>query len=315
MSSVGTTGGASHGMNGTVRPREQTTPSRWRISERIAPFLMVLPAFLLLIGLVIPFLIGLYWSLTDYKLTAGDVKNFVGLANYQTLLTDAGFWNSVRVTFTYVLVALVVEIPLGMAVALMLSRDHPVVRFFRSVLILPLMMPPVVGALMWKSMMTPDGVLNYLLGRIGLEPVQWLGSLRGALPSILLIDVWLYTPFAALVILAGLQALPKDPFEAARVDGASPWMAFRTLTLPMLTPILIIVGVFRGIDSLKVFDLIYATTQGGPVDVTNTLAIQTYFTAIRWTDFGSAMAYSIILWALCYGFSFYFIRRWRRAMG
>ena len=144
--------------------------------------------------------------------------------------------------------------------------------------------------------------------------MQWLGSLRGALPSILLIDVWLYTPFSALVLLAGLQALPKEPFEAAMVDGASPWVSFRTLTLPMLLPFLIIVCTFRGIDSLKVFDLIYATTQGGPVDATNTLAIQAYFEAIRWTNFGTAMAYSIILWALCYVLAFYLIRRWRRAM-
>jgi len=195
----------------------------------------------------------------------------------------------------------------------MLNRDNPIVRSFRAVMILPLMMPPVVGALMWKSMMTPDGILNYLLGKIGVGPWQWLGSVGGALPSILLIDIWLYTPFAALVLLAGLQALPKEPFEAARVDGASPWVAFRTLTVPMLLPFIIIVGAFRGIDSLKIFDLIYATTQGGPVDVTNTLAIQTYFQAIRWTNFGTAMALAIILWAMCYILSFILIRRWRRA--
>jgi multiple sugar transport system permease protein len=196
----------------------------------------------------------------------------------------------------------------------MLNRDNPVVRFFRAVMILPLMMPPVVGALMWKSMMTPEGILNYMLGMVGIGPLQWLGSVQLALASILLIDIWLYTPFAALVLLAGLQALPKEPFEAARVDGASPWVAFRTLTLPMLLPFLIIVGAFRGIDSLKIFDLIYATTQGGPVDVTNTLAITTYFQAIRWTNFGTAMSYAIVLWAMCYILAFILIRRWRKAM-
>ncbi len=118
---------------------------------------------------------------------------------------------------------------------------------------------------------------------------------------------------ALVVLLAGLQALPKEPFEAARVDGASPWVAFRTLTIPMLLPFLIIVGAFRGIDSLKIFDLIYATTQGGPVDVTNTLAITTYFQAIRWTNFGTAMSYAIVLWAMCYILAFILIRRWRKA--
>jgi multiple sugar transport system permease protein len=284
-----------------------------RGGERWLPYLLLLPALAILVSLIVPFLIGVYWSLTDYKLTSTLPKQFIGLANYQMLLRDAAFWNSMRVTLTYVVLALAIELPLGLAVAMMLNRDHPIVRSFRAVMILPLMMPPVVGALMWKSMMTPDGILNYLLGLVGIGPWQWLGSVGGALPSILLIDIWLYTPFAALVLLAGLQALPKEPFEAARVDGASPWVAFRTLTLPMLLPFLIIVGAFRGIDSLKIFDLIYATTQGGPVDVTNTLALLTYFQAIRWTNFGTAMALAIILWAMCYILSFVLIRRWRRA--
>jgi multiple sugar transport system permease protein len=281
---------------------------------RWLPYLLLLPALAILISLIIPFVIGVYWSLTDYKLTSTLPKQFIGLRNYQTLLQDAAFWNSMRVTLTYCVIALLIEVPLGLAVAVMLNRDHPVVRFFRAVMILPLMMPPVVGALMWKSMMTPDGILNYLLGMVGIGPLQWLGSVQLALPSVLLIDIWLYTPFAALVLLAGLQALPKEPFEAARVDGASPWVAFRTLTLPMLLPFLIIVGAFRGIDSLKIFDLIYATTQGGPVDVTNTLAISTYFQAIRWTNFGTAMSYAIVLWAMCYILAFILIRRWRKAM-
>jgi multiple sugar transport system permease protein len=282
--------------------------------ERWLPYLLLLPALAILISLIVPFIIGVYWSLTDYKLTSPLTTQFIGLRNYQTLLQDAVFWNSLRVTLTYVVVALLVELPLGLAVAVMLNRDNPVVRFFRAVMILPLMMPPVVGALMWKSMMTPEGILNYMLGMVGIGPLQWLGSVQLALASILLIDIWLYTPFAALVLLAGLQALPKEPFEAARVDGASPWVAFRTLTLPMLLPFLIIVGAFRGIDSLKIFDLIYATTQGGPVDVTNTLAITTYFQAIRWTNFGTAMSYAIVLWAMCYILAFILIRRWRKAM-
>jgi multiple sugar transport system permease protein len=285
-----------------------------RGGERWLPYLLLLPALAILISLIVPFVIGVYWSLTDYKLTSPLTTQFIGLRNYQTLLQDAVFWNSLRVTLTYVVVALLVELPLGLAVAVMLNRDNPVVRFFRAVMILPLMMPPVVGALMWKSMMTPEGILNYMLGIVGIGPLQWLGSVQLALASILLIDVWLYTPFAALVLLAGLQALPKEPFEAARVDGASPWVAFRTLTLPMLLPFLIIVGAFRGIDSLKIFDLIYATTQGGPVDVTNTLAITTYFQAIRWTNFGTAMSYAIVLWAMCYILAFILIRRWRKAM-
>ena len=157
----------------------------------------------------------------------------------------------------------------------MLNRENPVVRLFRAVMILPLMMPPVVGALMWKSMMTPDGILNYLLGMVGVAPAAVAGQCAAG-AALYLADRYLALhPVRGPGAARGFAgAAEESPSRRRRVDGASPWVAFRTLTLPMLLPFLIIVGTFRGIDSFKIFDLIYATTQGGPVDVTNTLAIR-----------------------------------------
>jgi multiple sugar transport system permease protein len=267
---------------------------------------------ILLIGILYPFLVGVYWSLTDYKLIA-KAKHFIGLANYWSMITSEDFAKSMRVEGEYAFLVLIIEMPLGLFVALMLNRQFPGFKVYRTILCLPLMMPPVIAALMWKAMMLPDGVLNYILGFVGIQRLDWLGHPQSALPSIVLMDVWLYTPFAALVFLAGLQSIPREPYEAAMVDGASTLTAFRTITLPMLAPFLIIVGVFRGIDSLKIFDLIYATTQGGPVYATTSLALEGYFQGIRWMNFGVAMCYSLVLWAICYAFSFYFIRRWQKA--
>ena len=279
-------------------------------NEKHLPYFLVLPSLVLLIGILYPFLVGVYWSLTDYKLIAKGIE-FVGLVNYWSIITSRSL-NSMLVELQYTLLVLVIEIPLGLFIALMLNRQFPGVKVYRTVICLPLMMPPVIAALMWKAMMLPDGVFSYLLSFLSLKHLDWLGSVSLALPSIVLMDVWLYTPFVALVLLAGLQSLPKEPYEAAMVDGASSLVAFRTITLPLLMPFLLIVAVFRGMDSLKIFDLIYATTQGGPVNATNSLAIASYFQGIRWMNFGAAMSYSVILWAICYAFSFYFIRRWQK---
>lgn len=266
-----------------------------------------------MIGILGPFLIGMYWSLTDYSLISAGGKNFIGLQNYIGLLTDEEFWNAVRVTLQYTALCLLVEIPLGLIVAMILNREFFGVKFFRAVLIIPLMMPPIVGALMWKVMMASDGIYNYLLSLVGIPPIKWLGSLQWSLMSVALIDIWIYTPFAALIFLAGLQSLPKEPYEASMVDGGSPWFVFRRLTLPLISPFIILVTVFRGIDCLKIFDIIYATTKGGPVNATMTLHISSYYVGIRWTYFGQGMAYLIVLWAICYAISFYLIKVWTRS--
>jgi len=283
-------------------------------TERALPYILSLPALLLMIGILYPFFTGMYWSFTDYNLASGTEKQWVGLTNYIDMVKDPEFWNSLRVTLQYTLICLAIELPLGLAVAMVLQKEFWSVRFFRAVLIMPLMMPPVVAALMWKVMMANDGVYNYLLGLLGIPPIQWLGSMQWSLWSVCLIDIWIYTPFVALIFLAGLQSLPREPYEASMVDGASALYVFRRLTLPLLTPFIILVTVFRGIDALKIFDIIYATTQGGPVNATMSLHISAYYVGIRWMNFGPGMAYLIVLWAICYGICFYLVKVWTRSV-
>ena len=148
----------------------------------------------------------------------------------------------------------------------------------------------------------------------GIGPIAWLGDSATALVSLILIDVWIYSPFAILIFLAGLQSLPKEPYEAARVDGASGWFMFRKLTLPLLLPCIVLVTLFRLIDSLKVFDIIYATTKGGPAGATMTLHIQSYFEAIRWFRMGRGMVYLFVLWLLCFAFSKALSRLWTKVL-
>jgi multiple sugar transport system permease protein len=266
------------------------------------PYLLSLPALLALIGIIYPFLLGVYYTFTNYVLTAPQDMRFVGLQNYFEIIGNENFWRSFRVTVVYACASVTIELVLGVTVAMMLQQSFPGVQILRSLLIVPMMIPPIVSALMWKVILLPtnQGVLNYALGLMGIQPVPWLGDTGTALLSLIIIDVWIFAPFAILIFLATLQSLPREPYEAARVDGASGWFVFRRLTLPFLTPSIILVTLFRLIDSLKIFDTIYATTKGGPANATNTLHILSYYEAIRWFNISNGMVYLFILWFLCF---------------
>jgi multiple sugar transport system permease protein len=269
------------------------------------PYLLTFPALIALIGILYPFVLGVYYTATNYTLTEPNNIRMVGLANYIEIFKSIDFWKAFGLTFVFALSTVTIELCLGLAVALMLKDAFPGVRILRSFLIVPMMIPPIVSALMWKVILLPtnQGVLNYVLGLVGIRPVTWLGDSATALFSLILIDVWIYSPFAILILLAGLQYMPKEPYEAAQVDGASGWFMFRKLTLPLLMPSIVLVTLFRLIDSLKVFDIIYATTKGGPAGATTTLHIQSYFEAIRWFRMGRGMVYLFVLWFLCFVFS------------
>jgi len=280
------------------------------------PYLLTLPALLALIGILYPFVLGVYYTFTNYTLTEpGDIR-LVGLANYTEIFKSVDFWRASGLTFVFAASAVMIELALGLGVALLLKDAFPGVRILRSFLIIPMMIPPIVSALMWKVILLPtnQGVLNHLLGLVRIGPIAWLGDSSTALASLILIDVWIYSPFAVLILLAGLQSMPREPFEAARVDGASGWFMFRKLTLPLLTPGIVLVTLFRLIDSLKVFDIIYATTKGGPAGATMTLHIQSYFEAIRWFRMGRGMVYLFVLWLLCFVFSKALSGLWKKAL-
>lgn len=282
------------------------------LRRNLSFYLMFLPALLLLIGVMYPFVLGAYTSLTNQKLYIPAIE-FVGLQNYVALFRDDVFLTGLAVTLTYTVLVLLVQIPLGIVVAMLLDIPTPLRRLFRTTLVLPLLLPPIVAALMWKTMMQPaSGVLNYLLGFVGIGPLPWLASTQTALISVVLIDTWVYMPFAALIILSGLQSVPEETVEASRVDGASGWNVFRFVKLPWILPYILLVTLFRAADALKTFDLIYPTTRGGPLNATRVLHVMAYEEVFRWSTLGKAMAIVMVLWLISYVVSFFLMRQWQR---
>jgi multiple sugar transport system permease protein len=286
---------------------------RWR-RETLLPYLLMAPALVLLMGMVYPFGLGLYYSFTNYWLQYPNRFRFVWFDNYVGLMRQPLFIRALEFTLGFTLVAVVVQVGLGLAVALLLHARIPGRSVMRALMLMPLMIPPVITALMWKIMMasTQAGILNYVLSFLGVNPINWFGSPHGAVVSILIIDTWGNLPFVALILLGALQALPTEPYEAAVVDGASPIAILRYLTLPLLTPFILLAVTFRTMDSLRIFDVIYATTMGGPDDATTNLQIMAYQYSFQWYQMGKGAAQVIILLLLVVMTSYMLLRLWNR---
>mgnify|MGYP001145321732 CR=1 FL=1 len=277
--------------------------------------MFLFPVLLFLLAIFIPFINGIWTSMTDAKLYQSTV-NFIGLGNYIELFRDPSFLQSVLVTLKFSVLALLIQVPLGLAVAFLLDIPTRLQRVWRVILVIPLLVPPVVAGLMWKTMMHPtSGVLNWLLELVGVEGLTWLSSTKTALLSVVLIDTWIYMPFAALILLSGLQAVPVELLEAAKMDGATGFDLFLYLYLPWLSPYLLLVLMFRVADSLKVFDIIYQTSRGGPLNATRVLNIKAYEEAIRWSNTGRAMAIIMVLWIIIFLISSCLVRMWNKSMG
>jgi len=288
---------------------------RSRTHEAVLPYILLLPAFLLLVGMLYPFCLGLYYSLTSYYLQYPHLFRFVGLGNYLALAKEPLFAYSLKFTLGYAAIGVIVQVGLGLGVALLLHSRIVGRGVLRAMMLMPLMMPPVITALMWKIMMasTKSGILNHLLSFLGLGPINWLGSVDSAMVSILIIDTWGNLPFVALILLGGLQSLPYEPYEAALVDGASGWNVFRFITLPLLKPFIVLAATFRVMDALRIFDVIYATTVGGPADATMNLHMRAFFFAFQWYQMGMGMAYAMVLLALVFLASYFLMGYWKRA--
>lgn len=275
------------------------------------PYLLLLPALAVFVAILYPFLTGAWWSFTSYRLNRGaPVPNWG--ENFLSLFSSGEGLHAVGITLGYAAVVVVIECVLGMGLAMLLNYVGRVGNSFRLLIVLPLLLPPVVAALMWKVMLTENGVVNWLLEAVGSQKLLWLNGPDSALWSVVLIDVWIFTPFVVLLAQAGLKSVPKELSEAAAMDGAGPVRNFMSVTLPMLMPVLVVIVTFRGIDSLKMFDIIYTTTKGGPVDATTNLHVMAYLDGIRNLNFGAAMAALMVLWLLCYLISFFLLRARRK---
>lgn len=303
-------------MSTTVVPEPRASDSK--LGEKYArraflPYLALAPSFLVTIGILIPFFVAIFYSFTDLTLKSPEY-DVVGFRNYVETFTSASFWHAIWVTVRYAVSATVVEMVLGMCLALLLNHESAFTRFLRLLLTIPLMIAPVIGAIIWLLFTDSiAGVLRIPFGWIGLRDFRWSADPDWALFFLVIIDVWIYTPFVVILVLAGLRSLPKSPYEAALIDGGSAWFIYKNLTLPMLTPVLLIALVFRLMTSLQEFGIIFATTKGGPADRTLSLAVASYDKAFSHDNLSGAIPMLLVLWFIIYVTCFILIGFWRKA--
>jgi multiple sugar transport system permease protein len=273
--------------------------------------LAVLPTgamMLLIFG--IPLAFSFYLSLEGWSpeqaLFAG---NFAGSANYEDLLTDPQFLKSLSVTCIYTTITVATELGLGMAIALLLNVDLPLIGLFRTILVVPMMITPIVAALCWKLLLDPDhGVVNFWIG----SHIVWLGRPDTALISVMVVNLWQNAPYVAVLLLAGLRSLPSEPVEAASIDGASRWQVFWHVTLPLLRPYILVALLLRIIFEFRAFDNIYVMTSGGPANATMSLSMFTYLASFVRFDLSLGAAASWLMLAMSLLLCLFFIAVIRR---
>ncbi len=260
--------------------------------------LFIVPA-LVVVGAVIvfPWLFTLWMSAFDWKI--GTAAHFVGFENYTKLLSNQRFIESVVHTFYFTLLAVLAPLILGTIAALIFHREFPFRGVLRGIFVMPMMATPVAVALVWTMMFHPQqGVLNYLLSLVGLPPSLWVYSPQLAIPSLVLVEIWHWTPLVMLIVLGGLAVLPVEPYESARLDGASEWQLFRFVTLPLVAPFLLVAAVIRTIDALKTFDTIYVITGGGPGTASETINLYLYLQAFAFYNIGNASAVVVVFFVI-----------------
>lgn len=261
--------------------------------------LLLSPLLIFVVAVAIyPLFFSFRISLFDYRLTdPSQTQTFVGLKNYIRALTDTVVLDSLKATMIFVLGTVILELFVGLGLALLLSAETRIMGALRSFLIMPMAIPPLVVGLVWKALYNADfGVIPFYLKAIGINVGRGpLAELKTAMPAVILVDLWQWTPLLMVIFLAGLKSLPTEPYEAAVVDGASRWQSFWFITLPLLKPTILVALLLRTMQSFKVFDTIYATTSGGPGSTTTVLNFHIYTVGMRFFDMGYAAALANIL--------------------
>ncbi len=264
--------------------------------HRYLPF--AYPALVITAAVIVfPWVFTIYMSMHDWKI--GQEREFVGLANFARLAKDARFIESVGHTLYFTALAVVLPLVFGTAAALIFNERFPLRGLFRAIFILPMMATPVAVALVWTMMFHPQlGVLNYLLSTVGLPPQLWVYSPQTVIPSLVMVEVWHWTPLVMLIVLGGLAAAPTEPYDSAKIDGANGWQIFRHITLPLIMPFLLVAAVIRTIDALKAFDTIFVITGGGPGTASETINIFLYLQAFSFYNIGYASAMTIVFFVI-----------------
>jgi multiple sugar transport system permease protein len=279
---------------------------------RALPYLLSLPALLVCIGIIVPFVTAAWYSLQRYNLAMPFARGFIGVQTYIDFLGDPDFWNTVKVSAIYTACTVILELLLGLGIALLLRERSRLNNAISVALLLPLMTAPAIASLMWKLMTNPGfGVLSWIVTQtLGLSDFKWASDPRTAMLTVVLVDIWVYTPFMMILLLAGLRSLPTQPFEAARLDGVPAHFVFLRITLPMLMPYIVTATLFRLLDAIQQFDIVYAMTQGGPGDSLMLFQVRAYLEFFQYTNVGTSAALMMILWAITYALSNVFVKQW-----
>ena len=289
------------------------TAQRQSFGRAALPYLLSLPALLVCIGILVPFGTAVWYSLQRYNLNLPMMRGFIWFDQYIQLFQSAAFWNTVWVSLLYAVITVAVELGLGLVIALLLRRSNWLNNTLSIALLMPLMVAPAIASLMWKLMTHPDfGILSYLLTLVGITDFRWASAPSSALFTVILVDVWVYTPFMMILLLAGLRSLPRQPFEAAELDGVPASFVFFRITLPMLMPYIITAALFRMLDSIQQFDIVYAMTQGGPGNATLLFQVQAYLDFFKNFNVGRSAALLMVLWLIANVISVQFIKHWLR---
>jgi multiple sugar transport system permease protein len=264
--------------------------------QKIGNYLFLMPALIVIMGLILyPLAYNIQLSFTSMEL-GPDEPEFIGLGNYARAFSDSRFIASYGRTLYILAIAVSSSIVMGLGLALWINKVQYGRTVFRILLLLPILVSGLLVGITWKYMYEKTwGIINYFTGLIGVSPIGWVAEPEYALYAVIIVDIWQWTPYAFVVFSAGLDSLPIEPFEAARIDGASGWSMFAHLTLPLLTPLLIIVALFRSVWVLRIFDTVFALTEGGPMQLTETISIFVQKNMFLYGNFGYASALSVIM--------------------
>ncbi|WP_231494855.1 carbohydrate ABC transporter permease [Cellulomonas sp. KRMCY2] len=293
-------------MDASTFTRSRTGPALAGWANQHRKWLFAAPAMIFVAVLIIfPVAWTVFLSLTDAQGSVRAESEFIGFANYAEVLSDtARFWPAAARTIAFTAVVLVVEVVLGMCIALLLWRPFKGEKWVRVAILLPLVATPVAVGMMWRLIFDPNiGLANTMLGWVGIAPQPWLAGQSTALPTTMLIDIWQWTPMVVLILLAGLTSLSEEPNEAALMDGASAFQRFRYVTLPLMMPTVIVAILLRGIDALKTFDILYATKGkgGGSFHEVETLNVYAYGLSFDYNEYGLSSTVLIIFFLIIIG--------------
>lgn len=284
---------------GDIAAGARITATQASGERRLRPYLMFIwPALIVSSALIVfPWIFTIWMSLQDWHI--GSASKFVWFDNYTNLASNRRFLEAVGHTMYFTVLAVFLPMVLGTWAALVFHKKFRGRGFYRTLFIMPMMATPVAVSLIWTMMFHPQlGVLNYLLTLVGLPPSQWVFEPATVIPSLILVEIWLWTPFCMIIVLGGLASLPTEPYEAALIDGASQWQMFWKITYPLVLPFLVVALIMRTIDALKAFETIWVICNGGPGTSSETMNVYLYAQAFAYNQVGTASAVVVVFFAI-----------------